>query len=206
MISLPTSDLELNLKNKGYKRIVGVDEVGRGALCGPVVSAAVHIPDGFDTTGINDSKKVSSKKRDLFYNIIINECLYSIKEVDNNLIDAINIREATKLAMKSCIEDLVFKGADFAIIDGNFAPEFVSIPTQCVIRGDALSISIAAASIVAKVWRDHLMEALHVFYPMYNWNKNKGYGTSDHLEAIKIYGVTKHHRKSFGGVKEHLGG
>lgn len=200
MNSIPTYDLELELKNKGYKYIIGVDEVGRGPLAGPVVAAAVWIPDGFDTTGIKDSKKLSSKKRELFYNKITEECKYAIAEVDNNIIDADNIRESTKFAMRNCINDM--QGADFALVDGNFIPEFIDIPARYVIKGDSKSVSIAAASIVAKVYRDRILDALHVMYPVYNWKQNKGYGTEEHRDAIKLYGVTPYHRKTFGGVKQ----
>lgn len=196
----PTFALELQLKNEGYQCIVGVDEAGRGPLSGPVVAAAVYIPDGFDTSDINDSKKLSSKKRELLYNKIREECIWAISQVDEKLIDQINIREATKLAMRNAVYKL--DKADFALIDGNFIPEFLYIPAQAVVGGDGLSLSIAAASIVAKVRRDHLMEALHARYPVYNWKQNKGYGTEEHRKAIELYGPSPYHRKSFAGVKE----
>ena len=198
----PTYNLELELKNKGYQYIIGIDEVGRGPLAGPVVAASVHIPEGFDTTGIKDSKKLSSKQREMFYNKITQICDYTISEVDNNIIDAINIREATKLAMRKCIYEM--EEADFALIDGDFVPEFIDIPAKAVVKGDNISVSIAAASIVAKVHRDRILEALHVLYPVYNFKQNKGYGTQEHRDAIKLYGVTKYHRKTFSGVKEYV--
>jgi len=198
----PTYDMELSLISKGYKYIIGVDEVGRGSLAGPVVAAAVCIPEGFDTTGINDSKKLSSKKRELFYNTITRECTYAISFVDENIIDAVNILNATKLSMRSAI--LQMNHADFALIDGNFIPELIDVPAQPVVGGDSLSVSIAAASIVAKVRRDSYMEAVHHIHPVYGWNKNMGYGTKIHMEAIKTYGPCTLHRKTFGGVKEYV--
>ncbi len=199
MKNRPTNNLELELKNKGYQYIIGVDEAGRGPLAGPVVAAAVHIPDGFDTSEIDDSKKLSSKKRELLYNKIRKECDWAIGRVDEYLIDQINIREATKLAMRRAIYDM--RKAQFALIDGNFIPEFIYIPAQAVVGGDGISVSIAAASIVAKVRRDHIMESLHAVYPIFNWKQNKGYGTEEHRKALKIYGATPYHRKSFKGVK-----
>jgi ribonuclease HII len=202
MATKPTFELELAVKNVGYRYVIGVDEAGRGPLAGPVVAAAVYIPGGFDTSGINDSKKLSSKNRELFYNRIVESCRYSIIQVGEDLIDSINIREATKLAMRQAINDLSF--AEFALIDGNFVPEFIHVPSKPVINGDNLSISIAAASILAKVHRDRIMEALHAQYPIYNWKQNKGYGTQEHRDAIKLYGPCRFHRKTFGGVKEYV--
>jgi len=198
----PTDNLELELKNRGYKYVIGVDEAGRGPLMGPVVAAAVYIPEGFDTMGINDSKKLSAKKRESLFTKIVDECVYAVSFVDEKIIDAINIREATKLAMRNCIEAI--PKADFAIIDGNFIPELIHIPAQPVVGGDALSLSIAAASIVAKVTRDGFVKAAHEKFPVYGWAKNKGYGTKDHMEAIKKYGPCIYHRKTFGGVKEFI--
>lgn len=198
----PTNDLELELKNKGYKFIVGVDEVGRGPLCGPVVAAAVCIPDGFDTFGIRDSKQLSSKKRSYLYDKIRYECYSSITQVDAQLIDVINIREATKLAMRNAIDGV--QQADFALIDGDFVPDLISIPARAIVGGDRKSVSIAAASIIAKVWRDEELRAMHCMYPMYNWLHNKGYGTQEHRDAIALNGITDYHRKTFGGVKEHV--
>lgn len=197
-----TFDIEDGLRNQGYKYIVGADEVGRGPLAGPVVAAAVYIPEGFYTKDINDSKKVSYKKRELLSQEIKANCSFAIHEIPNEVIDQINILEATKLAISYAVRDL--KDADFAIIDGKFRFDLIPIPHRCIIGGDSLSVSIAAASIVAKVHRDYLMEALHVLYPVYNWKQNKGYGTVEHMEAIQKYGVTKYHRKTFGGVREYV--
>jgi ribonuclease HII len=202
MKTVPTFDLELSLKNQGYEYIIGVDEAGRGPLAGPVVAAAVYIPEGFDTTGINDSKKLSSKNRELFYYNIIRGCKYATFFIDEHMIDAINIREATKLAMRNVIRSM-YK-ADAALIDGNFVPDMISVFAKPIIGGDSLSLSIAAASIVAKVQRDHYMEAMHQMYPIYGFNKHKGYGTEMHREAIKIYGPCPVHRKTFGGVSQYV--
>jgi ribonuclease HII len=204
MLPDPTYEIEQSLKDKGYKYIIGVDEVGRGPLAGPVVAAAVHIPDGFDTDGIKDSKKLSSKKRELFYNTITDSCPHAIIQVGVEIIDEINIREATKLAMSQCIYKLSYE-ADYVIVDGNFVPELlVDVTAEPIIKGDTLSVSIAAASIIAKVTRDRYMTELHVNYPIYAWDRNKGYGTKVHRDAIKLYGPCQHHRLSFGGVKQYV--
>jgi len=202
MKTKPTDDLELGLKNKGYKYIIGIDEAGRGPLMGPVVAAAVHIPDGFDTAGINDSKKLSSKNRGLFYNNIVNNCDYAVHQIDSRTIDAMNIREATKMCMSQVI--FAMPKAVYALIDGNFLPDLLDIPAECVIGGDSKSVSIAAASIVAKVTRDRMVLDMHERYPIYGWDKNKGYGTQQHRDAIKLYGATPYHRKSFRRVKEYV--
>jgi len=200
--SKPTFDIELSLKNQGYKYIVGVDEAGRGPLMGPVVAAAVFIPEGFDTSELNDSKKISKKKREKLFLKIAYSCDCAIEIIDNNVIDAINILESTKLAMRGSINKI--KKADYAIIDGNFIPDYLDIPAKAVIGGDSLSASVAAASIIAKVSRDDMIKKMHQQWPVYNWIKNQGYGTLEHREAIKKYGITFLHRKTFGGVKEYV--
>lgn len=197
-----TLELENELKKQGFNYILGVDECGRGALCGSVVAAAVHISKGFDVSGIKDSKKLSKKNREKQFERITSCCLYTIGMVSEKTIDSINIREATKLAMKKAI--LVFDSADFVLIDGNFIPNSLNICAKPVIKGDSLSVSIAAASIVAKVFRDGLMDILHSEFPIYDWRKNKGYGTKKHRDAIEKYGPCKYHRKTFGRVKEYL--
>ena len=202
MKTKPTLDIELSLRNQGYRCVIGVDEAGRGPLAGPVVAAAVYIPDGFDTEGLNDSKKLSSKKRELFYNKIVKSCPYSVSFVDEKIIDSINIIEATKLAMRNVINEM--NKADYAIVDGNFIPELIKIPAQAVIGGDALSLSISAASIIAKVQRDAYMEAMDSMYPKYGFSKHKGYGTQMHRNAIALYGPCGIHRRSFSGVKEYI--
>lgn len=202
MKTKPTLNMELALRNNGYKHVIGVDEAGRGPLMGPVVAAAVHIPDGFDTSGINDSKKLSSKRRELFYNNIVRECDYSFFSIDNRTIDSLNILESTKMAMTWAMKGI--SKADYALIDGNFIPEFLDVPARCIVGGDSKSVSIAAASIVAKVTRDRMVMEMHEQYPIYGWNKNKGYGTKEHRDAIELYGATPYHRKSFRRVKEYV--
>jgi len=202
MKSKPTYDIELDLRNQGYKHIIGIDEAGRGPLMGPVVAAGVCISDGFDTSEINDSKKLSAKKREYLYGKITNECDWEVGQVDEKLIDEINIFQATKLAMRQVIYKMY--EADFVLIDGNFLPENIDIPEKCVIGGDNLSVSIAAASIIAKVTRDRMIMSCHKEYPIYGWDRNKGYGTREHKEAIKLYGPSIYHRKTFGGVKGYI--
>ena len=202
MKTKPTLDIELELKNQGYQYIVGVDEAGRGPLAGPVVTAAVHIPDGFDTSGINDSKKLSSKNRELFYNTIVEGCDYHIYQIDHRTIDALNILKCTMMAMRYAIMGV--PKADYALIDGNRMPEYLDLSAKCVVKGDSLSLSIAAASILAKVTRDRIMMKLHEKLPVYSWKSNKGYGTQEHRDAIRIYGQSVYHRKSFKCVKEYV--
>ena len=199
MKTKPTDDIELDLKNQGYKCIIGIDEAGRGPLMGPVVAAGVYIPDGFDSSEIRDSKKLSAKKREYLCNKITFGCYSAIAQVDQKMIDEINILEATKLAMRNVV--YLMSGADYAIIDGNFVPTNIDIPAKAVIGGDNLSVSIAAASIVAKVVRDEMVMEMHKEFPIYNWQKNKGYGTKEHREAIALYGPCIYHRKTFSGVK-----
>jgi len=198
----PTYDIELDLKNQGYKCIIGIDEAGRGPLMGPVVAAGVYILDGFDTSEIKDSKKLSAKKREYLYDKINSECVVAVAQVDQRMIDEINILEATKLAMRNVV--YLMKGADYAIIDGNFIPSNIDIPAKAVIGGDNLSVSIAAASIIAKVTRDGMIMKMHKEFPIYSWDTNKGYGTKEHREAIKIYGPSIYHRKTFGRVREYV--
>jgi len=200
MKNKPTYDIELRLKNEGYKYIIGIDEVARGTLVGSVVAAAVHIPNnGFDSSEIRDSKKLSAKKREYLYDKIIAECDWVVEQVNEKLIDEINILEATKLAMRNAIYQM--SKSDIALIDGNFSPGNVDIPIKCIVSGDNLSVSIAAASIIAKVTKDKIMTELDKELPIYNWRKNMGYGTKEHLEAIKLYGPSIYHRKTFSGVK-----
>lgn len=198
----PTYNIEYKLRNEGYKYIIGIDEAGRGPLMGPVMAAGVHIVDGFDTSEIRDSKKLSARKRDALYNRIMIECGVYICAIDAEIIDEINIREATKLAMRSIIYQM--DEADYALIDGDFIPRNIDIPAKAVIGGDNLSISIAAASIIAKVSRDMVVMEMHKEYPIYGWDRNKGYGTKEHREAIKLYGPCIYHRKTFGRVREYV--
>ncbi|WP_025027678.1 ribonuclease HII [Caldalkalibacillus mannanilyticus] len=183
------------LFSKGYQYIVGIDEVGRGPLAGPVVAAAVILPEDFFLLGINDSKKLSASKREELAAIIKKEALaYSVAFVDAKEIDRINIYEATKVAMLKAIQELPLSPS-YALIDAMKLP--LSIPYQAIIKGDAQSISIAAASIVAKVERDQWMETMSELYPQYGFERNMGYGTKEHVEAIQVHGITPIHRKSF---------
>ncbi len=198
-MNFPTYSIEDEIKAKGFKYIAGVDEVARGTFVGSVVAAAVVIPDDFITKlmyKVNDSKKLSSAKREELYKIITDNCDYGIGEISNEEIDRINILEATRLAMYSALDKL--DRVDYALVDGNFKLANINVAQQkSIIKGDCKSISIASASIIAKVTKDRIMHQLHKEYPMYGWNTNMGYGTSKHMEAIKKYGITVHHRKSF---------
>jgi ribonuclease HII len=189
-------EIENSLYEKGYINIAGVDEAGRGPLAGPVCAAAVILPKDIEIEGINDSKKLSAKKRDMLFDEICKVAVaYSIEFVGPDVIDDINIRQATALAMHNAVANLDVS-ADYVIIDGNDNIPY-DIPYQYVIKGDAKSQTIAAASILAKVSRDRLMEELDAEYPEYQFKKHKGYGTKAHMEAIQQYGVSKVHRNSF---------
>ena len=188
--------LEVELYDLGYKSVCGVDEAGRGPLCGPVVAAACMLPVGLVLPGLNDSKKLSEKKRDvLFDQIKENAIAYSIASASVEEIDQLNILEATLLAMRRAIDGLSVK-ADFALIDGNVSRDF-PIDAKAVISGDATSPSIAAASILAKVTRDRMCVELDAAYPQYGIAKHKGYGTKDHYAAIREHGMCPAHRPSF---------
>ena len=188
--------LEQELTEAGYANVCGVDEAGRGPLCGPVVAAACILPAGLVLEGLNDSKKLSPKKRDLLFDAIReNAIAYSIAEASVEEIDELNILEATLLAMRRAIEGLSIK-ADFALIDGNIDRDF-PIPARAVIHGDAISPSIAAASILAKVTRDRQCIELDRAYPQYGIAKHKGYGTKVHMDALREYGPSPIHRKQF---------
>lgn len=192
---------ENELYEKGCKYIGGVDEVGRGPLIGSVVAACVVLPSDFVLEGLTDSKKLSEKKRDDFYRIIYDKAIaIGIGIVDEKVIDEVNIYEATKIAMKKAISDINIK-LDHVLIDA--MPLDIDIPTTSIIKGDAKSISIAAASVIAKVTRDRMMYELDKIYPMYDLASNKGYGTKKHIEAIVKYGITRYHRLSFKPVSEY---
>lgn len=189
-------EIENELYKEGYKYIAGVDEAGRGPLAGPVCAAAVILPEGVIIDGINDSKKLSEKKRELLFDEIIKKALsYSVQFIEPAVIDEINIKKATSLAMHNAVSALSVSPS-FVIIDGNDNIPF-DIPYKYIIKGDSLSQSIAAASILAKVSRDRLMTALDEKYPGYGLKKHKGYGTKEHMEAIRKLGVSEIHRKSF---------
>ena len=187
---------ENEARSKGYSMICGIDEAGRGPLCGPVCAAAVVLPFGFHPEGINDSKKLSEKKRDALFDVIVeNAVAYSVKMISAEEIDKINILQATFKAMRECVDSLEPK-AEFALIDGNRSPG-LEIPELLVVKGDSKSVSIAAASILAKVSRDRYMLALDEEYPQYCFSKHKGYGTKLHYECIERYGLCPEHRRSF---------
>lgn len=188
--------IENELRAKGYLAICGVDEAGRGPLCGPVVAAAVILPPDAVIEGLNDSKKLTPKKRDLLFDEIQEKALaFCIAEASVEEIDRLNILEADLLAMRRAIAGLQIP-ADYALIDGNIARDF-PIPARAVVHGDAISPSIAAASILAKVHRDRLCEELDRAYPQYGIAKHKGYGTKAHMDALRQYGPSPIHRKLF---------
>ena len=175
----------------------GTDEAGRGCLAGPVTAAAVILPIGFKNGIINDSKQLSEKKRNLLKPIIENEAItFSYAHIFPTKIDTINILNASILAMHKSIEQLKIV-PEFIIVDGNRFKPFSDIPFETIIKGDSLYTSIAAASVLAKTYRDAYMEEIHKEFPMYNWKKNKGYPTKEHRDAIRKNGITKYHRKSF---------
>ncbi len=191
---------DLHLENSITGIVAGIDEVGRGPIAGSVVAAAVIITPDFDWSGIDDSKRLSHERREEWFHNITSKCHYGIGIVEREGIDQHNILQATFIAMRLAVDNLAIK-PDFALVDGNRAPD-LGIPARAVVKGDSISASIAAASIIAKVTRDRIMEKLHVDYPHYNWRQNKGYPTAEHLEAIKTYGITPHHRLSFRPVRE----
>lgn len=194
---------EKELYEKGFKLIAGTDEVGRGPLVGPVVAAAVILPQNYQLDGLTDSKKLSEKKRDKFYDIIMKEAVsVGIGVVDAKTIDEINILEASRLAMKKAIMDL--KIVPEYVLSDAMKLNNIDIPYTDIIHGDALSLSIAAASVIAKVTRDRMMYELDVQYPLYGFAKHKGYPTKLHIENLRKYGVLDNYRFSYKPVKEIL--
>jgi ribonuclease HII len=192
---------EDHYSKKGYKNIAGVDEAGRGPLAGPVVAAAVILPKRFHVDSINDSKKLTEKKRIELFDIIHGSAsAIGIGIVYEQEIDRLNILNASLLAMQTALSELD-KEPDFILVDGN-VKVCTAIPQKTIRKGDSKSISIAAASIIAKVTRDRIMYQHHRTYPYYNFKSHKGYGTKEHIEAIKKYGITKIHRRTFSPVKE----
>ncbi|MBR2496062.1 MAG: ribonuclease HII [Clostridia bacterium] len=190
-----TLEIENNCIEKGYKLIAGVDEAGRGPLAGPVVSACVIMPLDDIIEGVDDSKKLSEKKRDLLFDKIVEKAIaYKISVVSEKVIDEINILNATKMSMKECIEGMEIK-PDIVLVDA--VKLEMEVPCVPIIHGDALSYSIAAASILAKVSRDRIMQEYDKVYPQYLFAKHKGYGTKMHIEAIKEHGSCEIHRKTF---------
>lgn len=193
---------EDELLDKGFRNIAGIDEAGRGSLAGPVCIACCILPPFLRIDGINDSKQLTEKKREELYKIIIKQAIaYSVVFIHENDIDELNIYQATKKGMLESLEKISVK-PDYVLIDamplGN-----ISYPHEAIIHGDALSASIAAASILAKVSRDHYMEKMDIKYPNYGFKKHKGYGTKNHLEAIEKYGPCKIHRKTFAPINRY---
>lgn len=200
---MPDLSYENNAKLNGYKTVCGVDEAGRGPLAGPVCAAAVILPENCEIEGLNDSKKLSEKKREQLFDIIKEKAVdYCIALGSVEEIEEYNILEATFIAMNRAINGLDIK-PDYALIDGNRVPKGIKIQSETVVKGDAKSASIAAASILAKVTRDRLMEEYDKEYPQYNFKKHKGYGTKEHTDLILKYGVSPVHRPSF--LKKLLG-
>ncbi len=188
--------LEKECRENGFATVCGVDEAGRGPLCGPVVAAACILPEGLEIEGLNDSKKLTEKKREKLFDIITEKAIsFSIAQASVEEIDKLNILEATLLAMRRAIAGLD-RPADFALIDGNISRDF-PLPCRAVIHGDATSPSIAAASILAKVTRDRMCLDLDAEYPVYGIAKNKGYGSKAHMDALRQYGPSPIHRKKF---------
>ncbi len=193
---------ERELREKGITLIAGVDEVGRGPLVGPVVTACVILPEKFDLPHLTDSKKLTEKRREILYKEIQEQALgIGIGIVDNEEIDRINILNATKKAMKMAINNCKVK-PEHVLIDA--VKLDIDIPTTSIIKGDLKSITISAASVIAKVTRDHMLYELDEKYPMYDFKHNKGYPTKKHIEAIKEYGIIKEHRRSYSPVKEYV--
>lgn len=195
-------EYENELYQKGIELVAGVDEVGRGPLVGPVVCACVILPKDYFNEQINDSKKISEKKREKLYDTIMQEAIsVGIGMSSEKVIDEINILEATKLAMKEAIKNSKVK-PEHVLIDA--VKLDIDIPSTSIIKGDAKSQSIAAASIIAKVTRDRMMDELDKKYPQYLFKKNKGYGTKAHIEAIRQYGIIPEHRKTFAPCSEYV--
>ncbi len=197
----PNLDLEI-YHSQNYNIIAGVDEAGRGPWVGPVYSAAVILNQDNIPDGINDSKKISPWKRKEIFNKITSNHMFGVGVASVEEIDKINILEATFLAMTRAINNLEIT-PDLVLVDGNLAPE-IDIKTKSIVKGDSKSLSIASASIFAKVLRDEYMEEIDIEFPSFNWKKNKGYGTKEHLTALENHGPTKYHRKSFSPVRKML--
>lgn len=193
---MPDYSFELAARDAGYRHVCGIDEAGRGPLSGPVVAAACVLEPGTEIPGLNDSKKLTPKKRDLLYDLVI-ECAtdFAVGFATPEEVDSINILNATMLAMRRAIAALK-EPADYALVDGNCIRDY-PIPARAIIKGDSLSMSVAAASILAKVTRDRLCLEDDRQYPMYGFAKHKGYGTAEHIAALRTYGPCPIHRKTF---------
>ena len=201
----PDFSFEADLQAQGFDLIAGVDEVGRGPLAGPVTAAAVILDPSKIPVGLNDSKALSAKKRGVLYDLILQHCCVGVAHVSVEEIDRINILQASMLAMTQAIDQLD-PNPSFALIDGNCIPAGLSVPFKAIVKGDAKSVSIAAASIVAKITRDRLMVELAKQNPGYGWDKNAGYPTKEHQLALQHLGVSPHHRRSFKRVHNILCG
>lgn len=187
-----------------YELECGTDEAGRGCLAGPVTAAAVILPEGFELDLLNDSKQLSEKTREKLKPFIEEKAIcYSVTHLEPTIIDEINILNASIKAMQNCVTKLL-PTPNYIIVDGNRFKPINDIPYSTIIKGDSKFMSIAAASVLAKTYRDEYMDRIHEEYPMYNWKKNKGYPTTEHREAIRKYGATKYHRMSFRLLPEQL--
>ncbi len=200
----PSFRFERAAARSGAKIIAGVDEAGRGPLAGPVVAAAVILPDGFKLRGLNDSKQLTAERRDEFFQVLTGDprVVFGVGIVEADWIDRINILQATHRAMAEALRRLPVQ-PDHVLVDGLPVKSF-TIPQTAIVKGDARSFSIAAASVIAKVTRDRLMLALHVQYPVYGFDQHKGYPTPDHLAALRAHGPCPIHRRTFGPVRERL--
>lgn len=196
------SYFENELRSKGCKFIAGVDEVGRGPLAGPVVAVACILKEGIEILDINDSKKLTPAKRKAVYTLLVNsrEVIYSVGIIDEKTIDNVNILQATFLAMQKAVFSLPVI-PEVILVDGHLQPDFNGVKSKCIVRGDSLSVSIAAASIIAKVIRDEMMDIYHEKWPHYGFKNHKGYGTKLHISALKAYGPCDIHRRSFDPIK-----
>jgi ribonuclease HII len=194
----------LGLKYSEFNYECGTDEAGRGCLAGPVTAAAVILPNDFENNVLNDSKQLSHKKRELLKPIIKENAIsFGVVHVFQEEIDKINILNASILAMHRSIDQLKIN-PEFIAVDGNKFKRYNNVPHETIVKGDGKYLNIAAASVLAKTYRDAYMLKIHEEFPMYNWKKNKGYPTEEHREAIKKYGITKYHRKSFRLLPEQL--
>ncbi len=192
----PDFSLEQRALERGFARVAGIDEVGRGPLAGPVTAAAVIFDPGNVPEGLNDSKKLTARKREALHDRIVDAAQVSVAHASVEEIDEMNILRAAHLAMTRAIDGLPHP-PDYALIDGNMIPHGLTLPAEAVIKGDARSASIAAASIVAKIRRDRIMMDLAQQFPGYGWETNAGYGSKRHMDALANLGVTPHHRRSF---------
>jgi ribonuclease HII len=197
----PTEEFEQEARRCGYRRIAGIDESGRGPLAGPVVAAAVILPVRCQLAGVDDSKQLPETDRERLFGVILKKAVgVGIGSADAFEIDSLNILEATRLAMRRAVQNLV-PPADYLLIDAVTLPT-VTVPVRPIIKGDQLSLSIAAASIIAKVTRDHLMAAYHEEFPQYKFLSHKGYGTAEHLQRLALYGPCAIHRRTFAPIRD----